>query len=66
MGLVGVEGLIKLILVIIILFELIGILLLLLVFVLIYGFKEGFWYFIFYSINFFNNVGFSLYLDSFV
>ena len=65
-GLAGVEGLIKSILAITILFELTGILLLSLVFVPIYGFKEGLWYSIFHSINSFNNAGFSLYSDSFV
>ncbi|MEB3341407.1 TrkH family potassium uptake protein [Okeania sp.] len=65
-GLAGVEGLIKSILVTTIVLEFTGIFLLMLVFVPVYGFQEGLWYSIFHSINAFNNAGFSLYSDGFM
>lgn len=65
-GLAGVEPLIKSILATTVVFELTGVLLLLLVFVPVYGFRQGLWHSIFHSVNAFNNAGFSLYSDGFI
>lgn len=65
-GLAGVMPLLKSIIATMVLFQLTGVLLLMIVFVPDWGFREGLWMSIFHSINGFNNAGFSLFSNSLV